>query len=176
VGPDEDVTGAELVPAGLTSTPSNSPWGPIIAAEVLLSLGLSLITAPATEAVMGSLRADQLGSGAAVNNTTRELGGTLGVAVFGSTFASAYAPRITSSFSALRVPDAATHVASQSMAAALEVVPRAPASLQPTLAGAATSAFQSGFRLACLVCSVVTVLGALAAARFLSGRGELLAA
>ena len=123
--------------------------------------------------VMGSLRPDQLGSGAAVNNTTRELGGTLGVAVFGSIFASAYAPRISSSFSALRVPAAATHAASQSMAAALEVVSRAPSSIQPSLDVAANGAFQSGFRLACVVCSTVTLLGALAAARFLPGRGQL---
>ena len=86
--------GGGLVMSGLTSKPDTAFFGPIIVAMILLALGLSSITAPATEAVMGSLAADQFGAGAAVNNTTRELGGTLGVAVLGSVFASAYAPRI----------------------------------------------------------------------------------
>ncbi len=90
--------GGGLVMAGLTSTPNAAFFGPIIVAMVLLALGLSAITAPATEAVMGSLAADQVGAGAAVNNTTRELGGTLGVAVLGSVFASAYGPRIAKAF------------------------------------------------------------------------------
>ncbi|MGH9018152.1 MAG: MFS transporter, partial [Acidimicrobiales bacterium] len=83
-----------LVVAGFTSTPTAAFFGPVIVGMVLLALGLSFITAPSTEAVMGSLSEDQIGAGAAVNNTTRELGGTLGVAVLGSVFASAYGPRI----------------------------------------------------------------------------------
>jgi len=81
-------------------------FGPIIISMVLLSLGLSAITAPATEAVMGALAADQIGAGAAVNNTTRELGGTLGVAALGSVFASAYAPKITKAFAPYPIPRA----------------------------------------------------------------------
>ena len=83
---------AGLATAAFTATPTADFFGPIIVSMVLLAFGLSCITAPATEAVMGSLRADQFGAGAAVNNTTRELGGTLGVAVLGSVFASSYAP------------------------------------------------------------------------------------
>ena len=49
---------------------------------------------------MGSVADDQRGAAAGVNNTTRELGGTLGVAVFGSIFASSYAPKIISAFRA----------------------------------------------------------------------------
>jgi len=165
--------GSGLVVAGLTSTPTTPFWGPIIAAEILLSLGLSLITAPATEAVMGSLRADQVGAGAAVNNTTRELGGTLGVAVFGSVFASAYGPKIASVFGALPIPAAAGHAAQTSVAAALSVAERAPVALQPHLVAAANSAFEAGLRLSCLSGAVVTVLGALVAARFLPAKGEL---
>ena len=111
--------GGGLVMAGLTSKPDAAFFGPIIVAMVLLALGLSSITAPATEAVMGSLAADQFGAGAAVNNTTRELGGTLGVAVLGSVFASAYAPRIIRAFAPYPIPAAAKQEAHQSMAAAL---------------------------------------------------------
>jgi EmrB/QacA subfamily drug resistance transporter len=162
--------GGGLVMAGLTSKPDTAFFGPIIVAMVLLALGLSAITAPATEAVMGALAADQLGSGAAVNNTTRELGGTLGVAVLGSVFASAYAPRITRAFGPYPIPPAAKQAAHQSMAAALAVVHHAPAAAQPILQAATFSAFGAGLKAACMVGAGVAVLGALYAFRFLPGR------
>jgi EmrB/QacA subfamily drug resistance transporter len=163
--------GGGLLMAGLTATPHAAFFGPIIAAMVLLALGLSAITAPATEAVMGSLAADQVGAGAAVNNTTRELGGTLGVAVLGSVFASAYTPRITRAFRPYPIPTGAKHAAEQSMAAALAVVGRAPGAARPVLQAAAFDAFGSGLKVACVVGTGVAVAGAVAAFRLLPGRG-----
>jgi len=164
--------GGGLVMAGLTSKPHTAFFGPIIISMVLLALGLSAITAPATEAVMGSLAADQVGAGAAVNNTTRELGGTLGVAVLGSVFASAYSPRIIRAFAPYPIPAAAKQAAHQSMAAALAVVQRAPAAAQPVLRAAAFDGFGSGLRAACVVGAGVAVIGALVAFRLLPGRGD----
>jgi hypothetical protein len=164
--------GGGLLMAGFTATPHAAFFGPIIAAMVLLALGLSAITAPATEAVMGSLAADQVGAGAAVNNTTRELGGTLGVAVLGSVFASAYTPRITRAFRPYPIPTGAKHAAEQSMAAALAVVERAPGAARPVLQAAAFDAFGSGLKVACVVGTGVAVAGAIAAFRLLPGRGE----
>ena len=48
---------------------------------------MGLTTAPATESIMGSLPPGQAGVGSAVNDTTRQTGGALGVAVLGSIFA-----------------------------------------------------------------------------------------
>ena len=157
--------------AGLTSTPNAAFFGPIIVAMVLLALGLSSITAPATEAVMGSVADDQRGAAAGVNNTTRELGGTLGVAVFGSIFASSYAPRIISAFRPLPIPAGPKAEAHQSMAAALAVVAHAPRSARPALQSIAFTAFHSGLRMACIAGAGVAVLGALAAFKLLPGRG-----
>jgi len=162
--------GAGLVTAGLTSKPDTAFFGPIIVAMVLLALGLSSITAPATEAVMGSLAADQFGAGAAVNNTTRELGGTLGVAVLGSVFASAYAPRIIRAFGPYPIPAGAKVEAHQAMAAALAVVHHAPGAAQPVLQAAAFSAFGAGLKAACLVGAGIAILGALYAFASLPGR------
>ena len=162
--------GAGLVTAGLTSKPDTAFFGPIIVSMVLLALGLSSITAPATEAVMGSLAADQFGAGAAVNNTTRELGGTLGVAVLGSVFASAYAPRIIRAFGPYPIPAGPKQEAHQAMAAALAVVHHAPAAVQPLLRASAFSAFGAGFKVACLVGAGVAVIGALYAFASLPGR------
>jgi hypothetical protein len=159
-----------LVLAGLTSTPNADYFGPVIVAMVLLALGLSFITAPATEAVMGSLTPEQVGAGAAVNNTTRELGGTLGVAVLGSVFASAYGPKILHALAGYPVPAPARDAARQSMAAALAVVGHAPGAVQPTIRTAVFAAFDSGLEAACMVGAGVAVVGALIAFVFLPGR------
>ncbi len=161
---------AGLLMAGFTSTPTAAFFGPIIVSMVLLALGLSLMTAPSVEAVMGSLAADQVGAGAAVNSTTRELGGTLGVAVLGSVFASAYAPRITRAFDHYPIPTGAKQAAHESMAAALAVAGHAPAGVQPVLQAAAFSAFGAGLKIACIVGAGVALLGATVAFRFLPGR------
>jgi EmrB/QacA subfamily drug resistance transporter len=56
--------------------------------------GLGLITAPATEAIMGVVPKEKAGVGSAVNDATRLFGATLGVAVIGSVAASLYANRL----------------------------------------------------------------------------------
>ena len=159
-----------LVVAAFNSEANTSYFGPIIVAMVLLALGLSSISAPATEAVMGSVPDEQRGAAAGVNNTTRELGGTLGVAVFGSIFASAYAPKIIAAFRPLPIPAGPKTEAHQSMAAALAVVKRAPHSVQPLLQQVAFDAFHDGLRTACLAGAVVAALGALGAWMLLPGR------
>ena len=161
---------AGLIVAAFNSEATTDYWGPIIVAMILLALGLSSITAPTTEAVMGSVPDEQRGAAAGVNNTTRELGGTLGVAIFGSIFASSYAPRISSAFRSLPIPPGPKAAAGQSMAAALAVVDHAPRAARPLLDAIAVTAFHSGLRSACLVGAGVAVLGGVAAFALLPGR------
>lgn len=66
----------------------------IVPQMVLMGLGLGLVSTPATESIMQVLPPARAGVGSAVNDATRELGGTLGVAVVGSLFASLYAERL----------------------------------------------------------------------------------
>ncbi|OZF25668.1 MFS transporter [Rhodococcus sp. 14-2496-1d] len=80
-------------------TEVNTPYlGPVVVSMVLMGLGLAIVQGPATESIMSSVSLDEAGAGSAVNDTTREVGGTLGVAVLGSTIASIYttlvAPRV----------------------------------------------------------------------------------
>ena len=56
---------------------------------------MGLTSAPATEAIMGVVPKAKAGVGSAVNDATRLLGATLGVAVIGSVYASLYASRLT---------------------------------------------------------------------------------
>ncbi len=57
---------------------------------ITIGSGMGLTSAPATEAIMGVVPAAKAGIGSAVNDATRELGGTLGVAVIGSVALSLY--------------------------------------------------------------------------------------
>jgi EmrB/QacA subfamily drug resistance transporter len=162
--------GGGLAVAAFNSQANTAYWGPIVVSMVLLALGLSSITAPTAEAVMGSVPDEQRGAAAGVNNTTRELGGTLGVAVFGSIFASSYAPKIVSAFRPLPIPAGPKAESHQSVAAAIAVVHHAPHSVRPTLDAIVFHAFHSGLEVACLAGAGVALLGAAAAFRLLPGR------
>ena len=75
-------------------------YGIIAVQMVLYGLGMGLTSAPATESIMGAVSRRQAGVGSAVNDSTRLLGGTLGVAVIGSVYASLYGSRLTASLPA----------------------------------------------------------------------------
>jgi EmrB/QacA subfamily drug resistance transporter len=66
-----------------------------IAGQMILGGGgLGLITAPATEAILGAVPTEKAGVGSAVNDATRLFGAALGVAVIGSVAASLYTHRL----------------------------------------------------------------------------------
>jgi len=70
-------------------------FGIIAAQMVIYGLGLGLTSAPATESIMGAVPRAKAGVGSAINDSTRLVGGTLGVAVLGSVYASVYASRLS---------------------------------------------------------------------------------
>ena len=163
--------GGGLVVAAFNSSSRHQPTsGPIIVAMVLLALGLSSITAPTAEAVMGSVADDQRGAAAGVNNTTtgarrhpRRGGVRLDLRL------------VLRAEDHQRLPSAAhpggpKAEAHQSMAAALAVVAHAPHAVRPALESIAFTAFHSGLEVACIAGAGVAVLGALAAFRLLPGR------
>src|SRR3954453_10381133 len=99
-------------------------WGRIVVAMVLMAAGLGLVTSPATEAVMGALRSDQAGAGSAVNDTVREVGGTLGVAVVGSVMSTVYGGAVQDALAG--APAQARDVAADSVVAGLAVAAQSP--------------------------------------------------
>jgi DHA2 family multidrug resistance protein-like MFS transporter len=100
-------------------------WGRIIASMTLMAAGLALASSPATDAIMGAVLPGKAGAGSAVNDTTRELGGTLGVAVVGSVMASVYGAHVVHSLTSLGVPAAAA-AARQSVVAGLTTAAHLP--------------------------------------------------
>ncbi|BBY06518.1 MFS transporter [Mycobacterium noviomagense] len=143
----------------------------VVAAQmVLLGGGLGLTTAPATEAIMGSLSADKAGVGSAVNDTTRELGGTLGVAIVGSVFASVYSGRIGSASSLAALPGNVRSTMQHSMAAAYKVIGQLPAARVTDVRGAVNHAFLDGMQIGSLVCAAIALAAAVAVAALLPAR------
>jgi hypothetical protein len=147
-------------------------WGTIIASMTLMAAGLALTTSPATDAIMGALPAAKAGAGSAVNDTTRELGGTLGVAVIGSVMASVYGTHVLRSLTSLGAPAAAAAAAQQSVVAGLTVAAHLPPTLQAAAAQAARQAFVDGLSAGSLVAAVGTAAAAAAALAFLPARAK----
>jgi EmrB/QacA subfamily drug resistance transporter len=137
---------------------------------VLYGIGMGLTSAPATESIMGAVAAHKAGVGSAVNDSTRLLGGTLGVAVIGSVYASLYGSRLNTTLPHL-LPSSAKATAHQSVGGAYAVAQHLASSGQAALGqavhDAAADAFVHGISIACLVAGGVAVAGALLAARFL---------
>jgi EmrB/QacA subfamily drug resistance transporter len=145
-------------------------FGPVIMSMIVLSLGFSLITAPSTAAVMGSLSPEQIGAGAAVNNTTRELGGTMGVAIVGSIFSSRFAPGIASAFRAVPLTHAQLLNAQSSMRAALATVAAIAPAHRGEVSAQVVNAFLSGFHRGCFVAAGVVASVSVLTALSLPGR------
>jgi predicted MFS family arabinose efflux permease len=140
--------------------------GPVLAAMVVMAAGLGLTTSPATEAIMGALPEATAGVGSAVNDTTRELGGTLGVAVVGSVFASVYGPQVVQALDGQ--PAAVVAVAEESIGAAVVLAGSLPDG--EVVLAAAREAFVSGFSTGSLVAAGAVAVGAVLAARWLPAR------
>jgi len=146
-------------------------FGPIILSMVLMASGLSLVTSPASESVMGTLPRDMAGVGSAINDTSREIGGTLGVAIIGSIFASTYGPKIVDLLIPLSLPEAAVSSAKESVGAAFGVAEQVgEPSLAGTIRDAAGASFLDGFQAACTTVGIVALCGSLLALRFLPTR------
>ena len=111
---------------------------------VVLGTGMGLTSAPATEAIMGVVPKAKAGVGSAVNDATRLLGGTLGVAVIGSVYASLYASRLTSALPA-GLPATVARTAHASVGAALTAAGKLAGPGHPALAAAIHNAASSAF-------------------------------
>jgi EmrB/QacA subfamily drug resistance transporter len=147
--------------AGVIS--AGTSYGVIATQMVLYGIGMGLTSAPATEAIMGVVPKEKAGVGSAVNDATRLLGGTLGVAVIGSVYASLYASRLTQDLPP-RVPGPLAHAAHTSVGAALAIAEKLPANLAGAVSHAASKAFLHGLSVGCLVAGAVAIAGAAMAA------------
>jgi EmrB/QacA subfamily drug resistance transporter len=152
-------------PAVAATVTTSTGYGRLAIALVLMGAGMGLAGAPATESIMNSLPPARANIGSAVNDTARELGGALGVAIVGSIMSSLYATRLTGAL-ADDVPAPVAAAARESLGAAVQV----GGNLHPEVADVAREAFVHAMSRASLVVAVVAALGAVIAWRSLPAR------
>lgn len=126
------------------------------------SAGIGLAMTPATDAIMGALPPDQFGVGSAVNDTTREVGGAMGIAILGSLFATAYSDRLRPQLPP-NVPEDVARIVTDSLAGAMAVAEQVGGAIGQALVVAAQDAFVAAMALTTVVGSVIAFGGVLVA-------------
>jgi len=154
-------SGLVIVAAGmgvLSRLHAHSSYGLLAGSLVVLAAGMSLTMAPSTASIMSALPLGKAGVGSAMNDTTREIGGALGVAVLGSLLASHYTHRLQPLLHGL--PVTARGMATSSVGGALNVASRAGGHAGATLASGARSAYVNAMSSTVLVAGAVALLAA----------------
>jgi len=144
------IAGLGIVVLAVTSGATASYWW-FALGVVVQALGMGITTAPSTGAIMRSLPLHKAGVGSAVNDTTRELGGALGVAVMGSLVASQFRGSMHGAVSGL--PEKASH----SLADALQTAAATGGARGAEIVHLARGAFVDAFTSTLWVAAIVAV-------------------
>jgi EmrB/QacA subfamily drug resistance transporter len=153
------------VGVGLLATLGTAPSDLHVGAVFFtIAVGAGLASTPATDSIMGALPKDAYGVGSAVNDTTREVGGALGVAILGSVFTASFSSSMMDA--AANLPSAAR----ESLAGASQVASQVGGVAGDTLLRAAQAAFVEAMIPTVLIGASVAVAGAFVAFRFLPKR------
>ena len=135
--------------------------------RLVIGVGFGVTTAPVTESIMGSLPPSRAGVGSAVNDTTRQTGGAMGVAVIGSVFAARYHASIGSlSF----LPLAARTVARESIGTSLQVAAHLGTPAAGQLHAVAVRAYLSSMRVTYAISVVIVLIAIAVAYKYLPAR------
>jgi EmrB/QacA subfamily drug resistance transporter len=145
----------------------------VIAVTALSALGMAHVIAPATESIMGSLPRAKAGVGSAMNDTTRQVGGAVGVALLGSILASAFRPRVQDLLHG-HVPGSLLGKVEDSLGSALGVArdDRAAHAFAGRIVDAAQHSFVSGLHAAVLVAAAIAVIGGIGVVIWLPARAR----
>ncbi len=135
-------------------------YGPVL----FLAAGMALTMTPLTTLIMSAVPISKAGMGSAMNDTTRELGGALGVAVLGSLVTSTYTSAVADAFHGL--PEAQRAIAETGLVGAFNVAGQLGADGQG-LVEAAKQAFVDGLGVAAIAGTVTVAVAAIVASRLL---------
>ena len=149
--------------ADLSTAGAHTAYPLIAVAVAIMGAGMGLVMAPASNTIMTTVPAHQAGAGSAINDTIREVGGALGVAIVGSLSAAVYQSRLGSALATAHVPGAVTHAATGSVAAADLTGARLGGVPGSELISAAHSAFVTSMALGMRVAAGVALASAIAA-------------
>jgi Na+/melibiose symporter-like transporter len=143
----------------------------IIGVTVVMGLGMANVLAPCTDSIMGSLPRAKAGVGSAVNDTTRQMGGAVGVAVFGSLMASHFHSTIEEKLGSV-LPKGLFNQIKDNVGQAVGVANESPGArrFSGQITTAAHDTFVSGLHQVGLVACGITLLAALGVWMFLPAR------
>src|SRR6476469_6723189 len=158
-------TGLLIVTASLVSFSAFQPDSSIllvIGVTMLLGLGMANVLAPCTDSIMGSLPRAKAGVGSAVNDTTRQMGGAIGVAVFGSLMASHFTSQVRDGLSGTVSPEVFAQV-KDNVGHAVAIATESPVArpFANRIIAAANDSFVSGLHLVALVAAGITLVAAI---------------
>jgi EmrB/QacA subfamily drug resistance transporter len=137
---------------------TNTPYIQIVLVVMMMAAGMAMCIPTMTGSIMSAVPLGKAGVGSAMNDTTRELGGALGVAVLGSLVASRYDARLSP---ALDLLPASLHAqAGESLAGALHTAADIGEPTGGQVAAIAREAFVSGMHLAAIIAGCVALLAA----------------
>jgi EmrB/QacA subfamily drug resistance transporter len=157
--------GLSVVLAGsLLWTPDMAYW-PIAVWYYALAFCMGWVMAPSTDSVMGAVPQEKSGVASAMNDVTRQVGGSIGIAVIGSVISTLYASGIEDDVAAL--PEASREAAEGSIGGANAVAATLPSSQGTTLADAAADAFTGALGIGFAIAAGTAVVAALAVRRWL---------
>jgi hypothetical protein len=148
----------------MSQWPTVPDYGNIIGGMAIMMVGMALTMTPATTMMMSAVPRNRAGMGSAMNDTTRELGGALGIAVLGSVLGSVYSEQIIDGIG--RLPVEVREVAENSLAGALTIAKMlGPAG--DDIAGAAKEAWMNGLSEAMLIAAGIVAVAAVVSAIWL---------
>jgi EmrB/QacA subfamily drug resistance transporter len=156
----------------LSTAGVHTAYPPLALAVAIMGAGMGLVMAPASTTIMTTVPARQAGAGSAINDTIREVGGALGIAIIGSLAAAVYRSRLAPVLVTAHAPGPVAHLATSSIAAA-DSIGRHVGGLQGSeLVGAAHSAFVNAMAMGMRVAAGVALVSAVAAIFALPRRRE----
>jgi len=144
-----------LASMSLFTVGTSTVW--IILATMLMAVGMANVMAPATESIMGSLPREKAGVGSAVNDTTRQVGGAIGVALIGSLLASRYSAHVDSGLAGAEMPGGLLDRIGGNIQAGVSVGRDTGGALGGRIVSVAQDAFMSGMHVAVLVAAGITL-------------------
>jgi DHA2 family multidrug resistance protein-like MFS transporter len=157
----------------LTQVGGDDGLAVVVAASLIISLGLAPVFGLTTEFIVGSAPTERAGAASGISETGAELGGALGIAILGSIGVALYRREIGASLPA-DIPQAAADAAMDTLGGAVAAAASLPAAQGAALVEVARAAFVQGMVTAALICAVVAVAVAILA--LVSLRDEISAA
>ncbi|MGI9137379.1 MAG: MFS transporter, partial [Candidatus Nanopelagicales bacterium] len=151
---------------GMLTLRMGTPMWLLLLIFFVFGLGMGNVIAPASTVMQNVLPLARAGAGSAVQNTVRQVGGALGIAIIGTVLANSYANRLEPVLAGSPLPDSAQNAASESIVATVGVLNGAvdqglPAETASTLQSGAFDAFLGASHVTMIISLVIVVTAAL---------------